>query len=56
MKDPIIEEVRRVRKEIESEHKDDWDDLVRYLIEREKASSAKQVCYRPRQLPDRGVA
>jgi len=56
MKDPIIEEVRRIRKQIEADHENDWDSLVRHLIERQKASSAKLVSYQPRKLPDRDVA
>ncbi len=56
MKDPIIEEVRRVRKEIEAEHGNDWDDLTCYLIAKEMTSSAKLVSYSPKPLPDRDVA
>ena len=56
MKDPIIEEVRRVRKKIEADHGDNWDSLARHLIERQNASSAKVVSYPPKRLPDRGVA
>jgi hypothetical protein len=56
MKDPIIEEVRRVRKKIEADHGNDWDTLARHLIDKEKASSAKVVSYAPKPLPDRGVA
>ncbi len=56
MKDPIIEEVRRVRKRIEADHGDDWEALTRHLIDRQEASSAKVVSYAPKPLPDRGVA
>jgi hypothetical protein len=56
MKDPIIEEVRRVRKRIEADCGNDWDTLARHLIEKQNASSAKVVSYPPRKLPDRGVA
>jgi hypothetical protein len=56
MKDPIIEEVRKVRKKIEADHGDDWDSLARYLIEKQNASSAKVVSYPPKRLPDRDVA
>jgi hypothetical protein len=56
MKDPIIEEVRRIRKKIEAEHGNDWDSLVRHLVERQKASSAKVVSYQRKKLPDRDVA
>jgi hypothetical protein len=56
MKDPIIDEVRRIRKKIEADHDNNWDSLVRHLIERQNASSAKVVSYRRRKLPDRDVA
>ena len=56
MKDPIVEEVRRVRKKIEADHGNDWDALAHHLIEKQNASSAKVVSYPPKQLPDRGVA
>ena len=56
MKNPIIEEVRRVRKKIEADHGNNWDALARHLIEKQNASSAKLVCYPPKRLPDRGVA
>jgi hypothetical protein len=53
--DPIVEEVRQVRKKIEADHGNDWEALTRHLIERQNASSAKVVSYPPRKLPDRGV-
>lgn len=56
MKDPIVEEVRRIRRKIEADHGNDWDALARHLIERQSASSAKLVRYPPKRLPDRGVA
>lgn len=56
MKDPIAEEVRRVRKKIEAEHGNDWDSLARHLTKIQDASSAKVVSYPPKKLPDRGVA
>ena len=56
MKDPIVEQVRQVRKKIEADHGNDWDRLTRYLIERQKASSAKVVSYPPKKLADRATA
>jgi len=56
MKDPIIEEVRRVRKKIEADYGNDWDRLIRHLIERQKAQSAKVVSYPRKRLPNRDVA
>jgi len=56
MKDPIVQEVRRIRKQIEDEHGNDWDALVRHFVQKQRSSSAKSVSYQPRKLPDRGVA
>ncbi len=56
MKDPIVEEVRRVRKKIESDLGNDWDTLTRHLIDRQKSLSPKVVSYAPKPLPDRDVA
>jgi hypothetical protein len=56
MKDPIIEEVRRVRKRIEADHGNNWDSLVRHLIQKQKTSSAKVVSYERKKLPERGAA
>jgi hypothetical protein len=56
MKDPIIDEIRRVRKKIEADHGNDWDSLVRYLVKKQNASSAKVVSYPRKKLPDRNVA
>lgn len=53
MKDPIVEEVRRVRKKIEADHGNDWDGLARHLIEKQNASASKVVSYPPKRLPDR---
>lgn len=47
MKNPIIEEVRRVHKNTGAEHGNDWDSLACYLIEVQEASPAKVVPYRP---------
>jgi hypothetical protein len=55
MNDPIVEQVRRVRKKIEADHGDDWDSLARYLIEKQTSSAAKTVSYQRRRRPDRGV-
>lgn len=51
--DPIIEEVRRTRKEIEAEHGDDWKALERYFMDKQKSSPEKQAAYRPKKLPHR---
>ncbi len=56
MKDPIIEEVRQVRKKIEADYGNDREALTRHFIERQNNSSTKVVSYAPKKLPDRGVA
>ena len=56
MKDPIVEEVRQVRRKIEADQGDDWDHLTRHLMEIQNASSAKVVSYPLKKLPDRGAA
>jgi len=55
MKDPIIDEVRRVRKKIEADHGNNWDSLVRHLIKKQNALSAKVVSYPRNKLPDRNT-
>jgi hypothetical protein len=56
MKDPIIDEVRRVRKKIETDHGDNWDSLVRHLIKRQEASGVEVVSYEHKKRPERDVA
>jgi hypothetical protein len=56
MKDPIIDELRRVPKKIEADHGNDWDHLIRHLIKRQNASSAKVVSYERKKLPDCDMA
>ena len=56
MKDPIIEEVRRIRKEIESENNNDWNTIEKYLKENQAKRPKRPVVYSPKKLPDRGVA
>jgi hypothetical protein len=43
VKDPIIDELRRVRKKIEADHGNDWDRLVRHLIERQNANPRRPI-------------
>lgn len=50
--DPIIEEVRRIRKEIEAEHGNDWEALERRFTAKQESSPEKKVAYRPRKLPE----
>ncbi|MBN1507860.1 MAG: hypothetical protein JW955_13500 [Sedimentisphaerales bacterium] len=51
MSDPIIEEVRRIRKEIEAEHDNDWKALERYFVKKQNIAPEKKVVYKPRRLP-----
>jgi hypothetical protein len=53
MTDPIIEEVRRARKEIEAEHGNDWKALERYFMDKQESSPEKKVAYKPKRLPER---
>ena len=55
MTDPIIEEVRRIRKEIESENHNDWNTIEKYLLEKQTKRPKRQVTYQPQKLPGRGV-
>ncbi|MCH8311319.1 MAG: hypothetical protein IIB17_12610 [Chloroflexi bacterium] len=56
MTNPIIEEVRRIRKVIESENNNDWDTIEEYLSEKQAERTTRPVTYKPQKLPDRGVA
>ena len=56
MTDPIIEEVRRIRKEIESENQNDWDAIEEYFCEKQAKRATRPVVYSPKKFPDRGVA
>jgi len=49
--DPIIEEVRRVRKEIEAEHGNDWKALERYFTDKQSNAAEKKIAYKPKKLP-----
>jgi hypothetical protein len=51
--DPIIEEVRRTRKEIKAEHGNNWKALERYFIQKQEAAPEKKASYRPKRLPPR---
>lgn len=51
--DPIIAEVRRVRKEIEAEHGNDWKSLERYFTDKQNSATEKKVAYKPKKLPKR---
>jgi len=54
--DPIVQEVRRVRKEIEAEHGNNWETLERYYMEKQASSPAKLFTGKPKPLPRRRKA
>ena len=49
--DPIIEEVRRIRREIEVECDNDWEKLFQYFLQVQKDSSHQVVSRSPKPLP-----
>ena len=55
MSDPIIEEVRRTRREIEAEHGNDWKALERYFMAKQDTAPEKKAAYQPKRLPKRTV-
>ena len=55
-KDPIVEEVRRIRKPIESELNNDWKALESHFIRAQQSHKDRLVTGKPKQLPERGVA
>ena len=56
MKDKIVEEVRQVRKEIESEFNNDWIEIGKYLIDTQQRRQQKLYNGKPKSLPVRDVA
>jgi len=56
MTDPIIQEVRRIRRQIEEENHNDWKALDQYFRAKQKERKNQPVTYKPKKLPDRGVA
>lgn len=56
MRDKIVDEVRKIRKEIESENRADWIQIEKYLIEKQKRHKKKIYRGNPKSLPVRHVA
>lgn len=56
MKDKIVDEVRKVRKEIELENESDWVQIERHLLELQKHHKTKLYKGNPKSLPIRNVA
>lgn len=55
MKDKIIDEVRKVRKEIESESKYDWIQIEKSFREMQNRHKSKLYSGTPKSLPARDV-
>jgi len=49
--DRIVQEVRRIRKEIEAEHGNSWQALERYYMEKQASSPARLFTGKPKRLP-----
>ena len=56
MKDKIVDEVRKVRKEIELENKSDWIQIEKHLLEMQQLHKMKLYKGNPKSLPVRHVA
>jgi hypothetical protein len=54
--DPIVEEIRRVRKEIENESGNNWAGLGKFLINKQKANKKKLFYSHPQKLVRSKVA
>lgn len=55
MEDPIVAEVRDIRKKIESENGNDWDKLEKYLLKNQKKHKDKLYSGSPKSLPKQVV-
>jgi hypothetical protein len=56
LKDEIVDEVRKARKEIELENRSDWIQIEKHLLEKQKRHKAKLYKGNPKSLPARHVA
>lgn len=56
MKDKIVDEVRKIRKEIELENKSDWIQIEKHLLEMQQRHKKKLYKGNPKSLPVRHVA
>jgi hypothetical protein len=54
--DPIVDEVRKVRKEIENESGNNWDELGSFLINKQKQNKKKLYFNHPQKLVRSKVA
>ncbi len=55
MKDKIVDEVRKVRKEFEAENRNDWIQIEQTLKEMQKCYKTKLYKGKPKSLPVRQV-
>lgn len=55
MKDPIVAKVREIRREIETENKDNWEQLENYFKGKQKRHKKKLYKGTPKPLPVRNV-
>lgn len=56
MKDKIVDEVRKIRKEIEFENGNDWIQIEKSLKEKQNRHRMKLFKGRPKSLPIRNIA
>lgn len=56
MKDEIVEEVRKIRKEIEKKHAKNWKDLESYFLKKQKAHKKRLYSGQPQRLVKTKVA
>jgi hypothetical protein len=55
MKDPIVAEVREIRREIETENKGDWEQLEGYFKNKQERHKKRIYKGKPKPLPVRNV-
>lgn len=53
MKDPIVEEIREIRRQIEREFDDDVNKLLEHIYKQQKAHPRKLASRQPRRLEKR---
>ncbi len=56
MKDPIVEEIREIRRKIEAENNGDFKQLFLKISESQKKYSDKIVSRKPRSLSQKKIA
>ncbi len=56
MKDPIVEEIREIRRQIEAENNGDFRQLFQKISESQKKHSSKIVSRNPRILSRKKIA